>query len=133
MGRPDAYTREANRKSWGQILVAHPERVDDVLLDVDLVNARRNVESFLSLVRCGITCPGGLRRRLILAERWQTVQVPTLFLWGERDAFAPPSAAEAIVARNPHLRLVRIPDAGHLPWIDHPEEVVREIEQFVAA
>jgi pimeloyl-ACP methyl ester carboxylesterase len=125
-------TREGNRKFWG-IFVAHPERIDDILLDVDIANARRNLDSFLSLVRCVGTFPAGIRRRLILGERWQALQVPTLFLWGERDAFGPPSGAEAIVARNSNLRLVRILDAGHLPWIDDPETVVREFEQFVAA
>ena len=45
-------TRDASRKFWGQVLVEHPERVDDGLLDVDVAHTRRNVESMLSLIAC---------------------------------------------------------------------------------
>ena len=38
-------TRDASRKFWGQVIVQHPERVDDLVLDVDVANMRRNVES----------------------------------------------------------------------------------------
>ncbi|HYO85267.1 MAG TPA: alpha/beta hydrolase [Dermatophilaceae bacterium] len=48
---------------------------------------------------------------------------PTLFAWGDRDAFlAPMTAAESIVAVRNH-RLLRLPQAGHAPWLDEPELV----------
>ena len=108
-------TREGSRKFWGQILVAHPERLDETLLDVDVANQRRNVDSMLRLVRC-VADAGGLRRRLILGERRQALTIPTLFLGGERGASD--AEGEAVAARNPNLRLVRISHAGHLPWLD---------------
>jgi pimeloyl-ACP methyl ester carboxylesterase len=83
-------------------------------------------------MRCAVDV-GGLRRRLIFGERWQALKVPTVFLWGERDAFMPPDVAEPIAARNPNLRVIRVPDAGHLPWIDDPERVVDEIEHFLSS
>jgi|SRR5215211_329034 len=124
-------TRDGDRKFWGQILVAHPEHIDDTLLDADVASQRRNIESHLSLLSCVLDARG-LRRRLILGERWQVLKVPTVFLWGERDAFLPPKEGEAIATRNPNLRVIRIPSAGHLPWIDDPERVVGEIERFLA-
>jgi pimeloyl-ACP methyl ester carboxylesterase len=124
-------TRDRCRTFWGEILVTHPERLDDALLDAILASERRNVESHLSLLRCVLDA-GGLRRHLILGDRWRALTVSTLFLWGDRDAFAPASEGEAIVAQNPNLRLVRIPGAGHLPWIDNPARVVAEIERFLA-
>lgn len=54
-------------------------------------------------------------------------------LRGARDAFAPCEWDEDLAARNPNIRFVRIPDAGHLPWIDDPERVVSEAESFLAA
>jgi pimeloyl-ACP methyl ester carboxylesterase len=45
-------TRDGNRKFWGQVIVKHPERVDDLMLDVDVAHTRRNVESMLSLIAC---------------------------------------------------------------------------------
>jgi pimeloyl-ACP methyl ester carboxylesterase len=36
-----------------------------------------------------------------------------------------------VLEGNANVRLVRIPDAGHLPWLDEPERVVAEIERFL--
>jgi 2-hydroxy-6-oxonona-2,4-dienedioate hydrolase len=126
-------TRNGSRKFWGQVLVSHPEKLDDLLLDVDVANTRRNVESMLGLVSCIADARRlGLRRELILGERWQALTTPTLLVWGERDAFGPAEEGEALVATNPNLRLVRLAEAGHLPWLDDPESVVAEIERFLA-
>lgn len=127
-------SREANRKIWGQIGVVHPERLDDALLDEDMASARRNADSWLGLVRS--FSRGGMadaKRRMILGERWQSLKVPTVFLWGERDRFfGGPQEGEAIAARNPNLRVIRIADSGHFLWIDDPDRVVGEIERFMA-
>lgn len=122
-------TRESNRKFWGQILVVHPERLDDTLLDADMVGASRNASSHLGVLRCFADS----RSRLILGERWQTLSVPTVFLWGERDRFfRGPTEGEALAARNPKLRVVRIADAGHIVWIDDPDSIVDEIDRFLS-
>jgi pimeloyl-ACP methyl ester carboxylesterase len=127
-------SREANRKIWGQIGVVHPERIDEALLDEDMASVRRNVESYLGLLAS--FGRGGMRdakRRLMLGVRWESLKVPTAFLWGEGDRFfGGPGEGEALAARNPNLRVVRIPDSGHFPWIDDPKRVVSEIERFLA-
>jgi pimeloyl-ACP methyl ester carboxylesterase len=125
-------TRDASRKFFGQLLVEHPERVDDRLLDVDVAHTRRNVESLLSLIACIADWRRlGYRRELILGERWRELTMPTLLVWPEHDAFGSPEEGEALVATNRNLRLVRLPGAGHLPWIDDPDTVVVEIERFL--
>jgi pimeloyl-ACP methyl ester carboxylesterase len=126
-------TRDGNRRFWGKILVAHPELLDDSLLDADVASQRRNLDSHLSLLRVVLNA-GGLRPELVLGERWQQLRVPTLFLCGERDAFVTTRARktwEDIAARNPHIRVIDVPDAGHLPWLDNPERVIGEIEDFL--
>lgn len=131
LGKP---TREGNRKFWGEALVMHPERLADELLDVDVEHMRRNRDSALSLVR-RVVGPRGVRRELMLGDRWHALTVPTLFLYGDRDAFVSSKVADAwqvIAARNPNVRIVRIPGAGHLPWLDEPDAVLDEIERFLA-
>jgi pimeloyl-ACP methyl ester carboxylesterase len=114
-------------------MVEHPERVDDLLLDVDVAHTRRNVESMLSLIACIADWRRlGYRRELILGERWRALTTPTVLVWPEHDAFGSLENAESIVTMNPNLRLVRIAGVGHIPWIDDPERVVAEIERFLA-
>ena len=126
-------TRDGNRKFWGQLMVEHPERVDDLLLDVDVAHTRRNVESMLSLIGCIADWRRlGYRRELIVGERWRALTTPTVLLWPEHDAFGSLEDAESIVTMNPNLRLIRIAGVGHIPWIDDPERVVAEIEGFLA-
>ena len=126
-------TRDGSRKFWGQVIVEHPERVDDLVLDVDVANSRRNVESMVGLVRCIADWRRlGYRRELILGERWRDLTTPTLVVWGEHDAFGSPEEGEALVATNQNLRLVRVAGAGHLLWTDAPETAVAEIERFLA-
>ena len=126
-------TREGNRKFWGQLLVEHRDRVDDLLLDVDVAHSRRNSESMLSLIACIADWRRlGYRRELILGERWGALTMPTLLVWPEREPFGSLEDAESVAAMNPRIRLVRIAGAGHIPWIDDPERVVDEIERFLS-
>jgi 2-hydroxy-6-oxonona-2,4-dienedioate hydrolase len=125
-------SREKTRKLMGQIAVAHPEALDDEMLDADVLCQLRNRDTYLGLLRSLGTFRGlRLRPELCLGERWQELRVPTVFLRGERDAFVSAAVEEAwaaIVERNPRIRIVPVADAGHLTWLDAPGAVVRGIE-----
>jgi len=132
IGKP---SREGSRKFWGQLLVVHPERLSDELLDVDVAHMRRNVESILGLLG-SLIGPRGIRRGLVLGERWSALEVPTLLLLGVSDAFVTSGMAKAwasIAGRNPRVRIVHVPGAGHVPWMDEPDRVLLEVERFLGA
>jgi pimeloyl-ACP methyl ester carboxylesterase len=124
-------TREKMRTLMGRIAVAHPEELDDEMLDADVLCQIRNRDVHLGILRSLGTWRGmRLRPELVLGERWQELTVPTVFLRGERDVFVSQSVADAwaeIVERNPRIRIVPVADAGHLAWLDAPDEVVRGI------
>ncbi len=124
-------TPHGSRQFWGKLLVARPERLDDTFVDMDVAHMRRNSESVVS-VMTRFAGPLGLRLPK-LGVRWQTLAVPTLTLLGERDAFMNRRSWAAwadISAGNPSIRVVRVPEAGHLPWLDEPERTVSELERF---
>jgi pimeloyl-ACP methyl ester carboxylesterase len=73
----------------------------------------------------------GWRPDLMLNDDMARLPVPTLFLWGETDAFAPPSRGRDVAARMADARIEVIPDAGHLPWLDHPDTIAAALTGFM--
>ena len=60
------------------------------------------------------------------------LDVPTLLLWGEDDAFAPVSGAYRFKKEIPHAELVVLEGAGHFVCEDDPERVAAELARFLA-
>lgn len=57
--------------------------------------------------------------------------VPTLLIWGGRDRAVFPQSAEPLKAQFHNAELVIIPDAGHLPYEEVPEEFNRIVLDFL--
>jgi proline iminopeptidase len=59
-----------------------------------------------------------------------SMKSPAMFIHGDEDLRpAPTTVVEAL----PDARLVRIADAGHLPWLERPTEVARALRAFVSS
>jgi len=50
---------------------------------------------------------------------------------GEEDVLTPPQAMESITEQIPHARFVKIPQAGHSAYFEHPEEFNRVVREFL--
>lgn len=61
----------------------------------------------------------------------ESLSVPTLLVWGDKDVVFPASQAEAALQRLPNARLILVPDAGHVPQLENPTCFVNIIESFV--
>jgi pimeloyl-ACP methyl ester carboxylesterase len=59
-----------------------------------------------------------------------TAVTPTLFVWGEADAIIPLGVAEE-VERLLGVTAIRIPAAGHLPYLENPLEFNRAVLEFL--
>jgi 2-hydroxy-6-oxonona-2,4-dienedioate hydrolase len=59
------------------------------------------------------------------------IRVPTIFLWGEDDTFGDLEVACYLAGRMPDARVVSLPGAGHLPWLDDPERAARAVSRFL--
>ena len=127
-------TPEDLRKRVFPMLVAHPENVPLEFLEIGLaaqelpgadVAARTMLRS--------VTTMRGWRRELMMRDDLAKLPVPTLFAWGEKDAFAPPSSGENMVARMANAKIEIVEDAGHLPFVDQPAAVAAIINPFLAS
>lgn len=55
---------------------------------------------------------------------------PKLLVWGEDDPFQKIQYAERFAAEMPNTRLVRVPNAGHIPTENEPRAVADTLAQF---
>jgi pimeloyl-ACP methyl ester carboxylesterase len=60
-----------------------------------------------------------------------TLTMPALVVWGDRDPWLDPALADAYAHRLPHATVEHLPTAGHWPWLQDPE-VGRRLAEFAA-
>jgi pimeloyl-ACP methyl ester carboxylesterase len=81
-------------------------------------------------------------RGAILARMQQTVlqdpvpylasiQIPTLLLWGEKDAFIPISNSNDYLKVMPNAKRVSLPNIGHLPQEEQPSIGLAALKEFL--
>lgn len=99
---------------------------DDIDRSVDALRPRRALSGALNYYRAAVRPAGSLLRDLHRIRR------PTLLLWGMRDRALSSALTRDIERYAPRLTLRRFYEATH--WLHHeiPDEVNREIIQFIA-
>ena len=81
-------------------------------------------------------------RGAILARMQQTVlqdpvpslasiQIPTLLIWGEKDAFIPISNSNDYLKVMPNAKRVSLPNIGHLPQEEQPSIGLQVLKEFL--
>ena len=68
-----------------------------------------------------------------LAERLATLEIPTLVLWGDSDRIVDADYGRAYAAAIPMARFQLLPDTGHSPQLETPDQVLRAIWSSVGA
>ncbi len=124
---------EAMRKRVFPLLVAHPENLPREFIEIALAAQKLPGAGVAAhtMLRSVLTMRGW-RRHLMMRDDLAKLPVPTLFVWGDKDAFAPPSSGEDMVARMANAKFEIIEDAGHLPYLDQPAAIAAIINPFLA-
>jgi proline iminopeptidase len=68
----------------------------------------------------------------VLAARAHAIEAPVLVLHGGHDP-RPARLAERLATSLPNATLHVIPQAGHWPWLEQPEPVLRIVRDFLTA
>jgi pimeloyl-ACP methyl ester carboxylesterase len=64
-------------------------------------------------------------------ERIVEIRVPTLVVWGDSDALLPVAAANRFHAALPNSELKIYPGIGHMPQLEVPEQLVKDMRAFL--
>ena len=75
---------------------------------------------------------GPMGQREVLLDELPRITVRTLVMWGERDRVLPKAQARRAVARLKRGSLALIPDCGHLPQVECPNDFVAALTRFLA-
>jgi pimeloyl-ACP methyl ester carboxylesterase len=62
-----------------------------------------------------------------LAERLRSLEIPTLVLWGRSDGIVDVDYGRAYAAAIPTARFQLLPDTGHSPQLETPDQVIHAI------
>ncbi len=107
---------------------ANPEngkRDFSVMNDDQLTVVARNMESFARF------CWSPYMHNPTLRERLHRVNVPTLFIWGEKDGITAPSYGEAYSKLVPGAKFVKIANAGHYPHLEATDAFMSALNGFI--
>jgi pimeloyl-ACP methyl ester carboxylesterase len=66
-----------------------------------------------------------------LQHRLHRVKVPTLLVCGADDGITPPSYAASYAALIAGAEIATIPQAGHYPHLEQPEEFIQHLRAFL--
>ncbi len=74
----------------------------------------------------------GAVQRLDVRDALADIDVPVLVIWGAEDRVFHVSQAHALSRVVPDAQVEIVPEAGHVPHLERPDEVVTLIDAFVA-
>ncbi len=121
------------RKIHKQLLVCDADKLSDDYYEHTYLNQLLPgaILSHTSMLESALTIRGW-KKELYLGNRLEQLDVPTHFIWGDNDAFEKPKTGleKAKVISNHTFKVVH--EAGHLPWLDRPDECVEAIIEALA-
>ncbi len=123
---PDRMFERTNDVSLGRDALrdAAPEMVVALrLIGARTGNAPSIAGFFRALVKRASVRPQVMLAGDTLARLGQPVQ----FVWGDDDVFLRPLAAAASIVAVRDVRVLRLPGAGHAPWLQAPERTGRAV------
>ena len=92
---------------------------------------RRTRFAIRHLVRAVIDWRGQI---VTMSDRaYLTESMPMAVVWGREDQVIPVRHSSNVAALAPDANVTVLPDSGHFPHRDHPEQFVRLLDDFVRA
>jgi len=113
----------------GETIVRYPDLLDAMVAAAgDATSGQAGLDELRALI-----APDGWQpaTRIALGEL-KGLKPPTLVIWGRSDPLGGPEAARQVADAIPDSRLELL-DAGHGPWLGHPDTVAKLVEGFVTA
>lgn len=94
-------------------------------------NSAQSYSAFVEALLKWGRCQPGQEREPKFTTLLDSIKTPTLVVTSDNDHLIPKELSDLIAARLAGAKLVVMPGAGHIPFMEQPEEVVRIVLQFL--
>ena len=113
----------------GDTIVQYPDLIDAlVAAGNDPVARSTDLTELRALIQ-----PFGFRRSMrFRTDELQSINAPTLLIWGDRDPVGSVDVAHAAARLLPNARLEVLP-TGHVPQLGHPDRVAALVSRFLGS
>ena len=91
----------------------------------------RQPGAILAGVHGGLEIFDELRARRREANRYAAIDCPVLLIWGDHDSVVPPEVMDELAEMLPQARKWIIPDCGHTPQEEQPEQTAAALRRFL--
>jgi len=94
-------------------------------------NSAASYSAFVEALLRWARCQSGQEREPKFTTLLPSIKAPTLVVSSDNDHLIPRELSELIAARIAGAKLVIMPGAGHIPFMEQPENVVRIVLGFI--
>jgi pimeloyl-ACP methyl ester carboxylesterase len=98
-----------------------------------LANSAESYGAFIEALLAWGRCQDGQEQEPKFTTLLGSIRAPTLVVTSDNDHLIPKELSELIAARIAGAKLVVMPGAGHIPFMEQPAEVVRIVLDFIDA
>ncbi len=115
-----------------------PSRVDADLVAEHVEQVRERTafngarQDFISAMRSVVTTAGDIGGQAY-RRGVRSVSCPVLVVHGERDRLVPVSAARGAARAYPNWSLAELPDVGHVPQLEAPQETAAAVTEWLGS
>ncbi len=67
-----------------------------------------------------------------ISGRYKSIDIPVLLIWGEKDEIIPLGVGRKLAGNIPNSKLIVIPNCGHVPQEECPNQAIEAIESFLS-
>lgn len=129
--------RQARVRDQFLSLFAHPDRLDPAVADIACDEFCRTYRTLAARIAFYAAA-----RNIYLDPPWgeggfwtrlQGLDVPGLFVWGDRDRLVPAAFSEHVAELLPGVEQAVLRDCGHVPQVELPDETNALVKRLIAS
>jgi pimeloyl-ACP methyl ester carboxylesterase len=94
-------------------------------------NSASSYSAFVEALLAWGRCQPGQEREPKFTSLLSSINLPTLVVTSDNDHLIPRELSDLIAARIAGAKLAVMPGAGHIPFMEQPDEVVRIVLEFI--